>query len=603
MRKILASIFSLILFIIVSHHDASVIYAADFVVDYDVDYSISEQGKTTVTQQVALLNKQTNLYAKQYSIIIDSSKITNVTAYDRKGNIVPEVSNKDSKTEIKLTFNDEVVGQGNVLRFTLKYEDENIAKKNGTIWEVTIPGIAEDQELGDYTVKLTIPKSFGPPAYLVPKPQTQYQWTKAQLINGGINAAFGAKQVFELNLSYFLENTKKSSIITEIALPPSTSYQRVILQSLSPEPIEIVTDDDSNWLARYKLPPESTLTIKASLFTEIFLNARNVEYSLPPEKIKEYTASTNYWNIDNETIRQLGKELKTPEAIYNYVISTLSYDYSRVSQQISRKGAVQALETPNNAVCMEFTDAFVAIARAAGIPARQAVGFAYTTNPKLRPLSLVSDVLHAWPEYYDFEKNRWIPIDPTWGDTTGGINYFEKLDFNHIVFAYNGTRDDYPYPAGFYRQAGKTGKDVEVRFYDGVLPVDEPQTSVTFDIPKRVPAGFNTQGKVIVVNTSKVAAEEMSINVASQLFGINIFQQNFAVPPYGTIGVPISLREPNYFFLGNGTITATVNGSVYREEVDVAPAYHIVAPAVILLIWVVISILIFVKKYKKYGRL
>ena len=59
---------------------------------------------------------------------------------------------------------------------------------------------------------------------------------------------------------------------------------------------------------------------------------------------------------------------------------------------------------------MEFTDLFVAIARAAGIPARESVGYAYTTNSRLRPLSLVTDVLHAWPEYYDADKKIWVHL-------------------------------------------------------------------------------------------------------------------------------------------------------------------------------------------------
>jgi hypothetical protein len=127
-------------------------------------------------------------------------------------------------------------------------------------------------------------------------------------------------------------------------------------------------------------------------------------------------------------------------------------------------GAVSALQNPNNAICMEFTDTFIAIARAAGIPAREVNGFAYTENPDLQPLGLVADVLHSWPEYYDKDKGAWIPIDPTWGSTTGGENFFDKLDLRHFTFVIHGKDSLKPYPPGSYKLGSNPQKDVYVSF-------------------------------------------------------------------------------------------------------------------------------------------
>ena len=115
-------------------------------------------------------------------------------------------------------------------------------------------------------------------------------------------------------------------------------------------------------------------------------------------------------------------------------------------------GALSALNNPTSAVCLEFTDLFVALSRAAGIPAREIDGYAYTNNAHDRPLSLTEDVLHAWPEYYDFDKKAWIMVDPTWGNTTGGIDYFNALDFDHIAFVIKGENSGYPIPAGGSRR-------------------------------------------------------------------------------------------------------------------------------------------------------
>ena len=84
------------------------IQAADFRADYDVTYTVNDSGRTLVTQQVSLTNKQSNLYAQQYAITIDSTRIANVSASDGVGEIIPQISQIENKTNIRLTFNHEI---------------------------------------------------------------------------------------------------------------------------------------------------------------------------------------------------------------------------------------------------------------------------------------------------------------------------------------------------------------------------------------------------------------------------------------------------------------------------------------------------------------
>ena len=126
---------------------------------------------------------------------------------------------------------------------------------------------------------------------------------------------------------------------------------------------------------------------------------------------------------------------------------------------------------------MEFTDTFIALSRAAGIPAREINGYAYTENPHVQPMGMVSDVLHSWPEYYDKEKNFWVPIDPTWGNTTGGVDFFHKLDLRHFAFVIHGVDSSKPYPPGSYKLGANPQKDVYVSF--GKLPkMRNPKISI-----------------------------------------------------------------------------------------------------------------------------
>jgi transglutaminase-like putative cysteine protease len=50
---------------------------------------------------------------------------------------------------------------------------------------------------------------------------------------------------------------------------------------------------------------------------------------------------------------------------------------------------------------------FVALARAAGVPAREVGGLAYV--PDMKP----AFGWHAWAEIHD--DHQWVSIDPTWG--------------------------------------------------------------------------------------------------------------------------------------------------------------------------------------------
>lgn len=547
--------------------------AGEFTANYDVSYAIAPAGVTIVTQTVNLVNRQTNLYPKQYTILLDTLNVKNIIARDDGGTITPNITQNDGKTEILLTFNKQVVGLGKQTQFTLRYENLDIAQKNGGIWEVNIPGITQDADLGTYSVTIQTPPTFGSMSYLKPQPADGLRWNRQQMTRGGINAAYGDRQYAKLTLRYYLENPGVTVIAQEIALPPDTAFQRVFIDALSPKPTEVARDDDGNWLARYTLTSGQKLSIEATVFVSISLTPSETQKKLDETEIAQYLKPQPYWESTDEAITTLAKTYTTPRAIYDYVVKTITYDYERVKTTPKRKGALEALKTSKSALCMEFTDLFIAIARAAGIPAREAVGFAHTTNAKLRPLSLVSDVLHAWPEYYDRELGLWIPVDPTWGNTTGGVDYFSTLDFNHIVFAIHGKSSSQPLPAGFYRQPGKEGKNVEVQFLDTATPPEIPIATIVPEInfPKTVTAGFSASGMLRIRNTSGVAATNVAISAQAQPLAFTLNQTQDSIPPFTALEIPITLSIPSSTPGGTGTLRLTAGGSTATFTFFVQP--------------------------------
>jgi hypothetical protein len=589
----------LILFIIFFFFEnfiPTVFAEGEFRTDYEADFSVNPSGNTIVTQNINLTNKLTNLYPKEFSVKLDTQAIHNVIAYDSSGQLHPQTKIVDGKTEIRIIFNDKVVGLGKQQSFTIRYENTEIAQKNGNIWEINIPGIVDSKDLGSYNVSLHVPESFGQLAYMTPLPINGRKWTKEQMIAGGISAAYGKEQFFNVSTVYALENTTTANLLTEIALPPDTAFQKVYINSLSPQPVNVIRDDDGNWMARYEIKPHSKIEVKALFTISISLTVRP-DFGKQNIQIDKYLKATKNWNSQFPSVMTLAKQYKTPREIYDYVIKTFSYDYERINQSPVRKGAVEALNDPKHAVCMEFTDVFIAIARAAGIPARQAVGYAYTTNTKLRPLSLISDVLHAWPEYYDKESGQWIPIDPTWANTTGGVDYFEKLDFNHIVFAYNGIRDDYPYPAGSYKLDDSNNKSINVTFTTADQ-VNEPKKVIesSINFPGTVIAGIATNGKLIIHNDSGVSFRNLIISLKSNPGEINLSKKIDYLPPFGSETIPFVYKLPSLFTSGKGRIYTTVNDVTTDIQFIIRPVYIIAAASIIILIIIIIIWIIIIKK-------
>lgn len=449
--------------------------SGEFNTDFDVTYEVKDSGITSVTNKITLTNIFSNMYATSYSIVLDSINPTNIKAFGLENGYPTKVTKDGNKTTIKVEFPDQIVGKDKSRMFYVSFDETSFAVRTGEVWEISIPRVSENASFSSYNLKLLVPEKFGQEAYISPTPRQksnqngflQYNFNKQDVEKTGIVAGFGAFQVFTFNLNYHLENPLAREATTEIALPPDTAYQRVYYQNLNPKPINMKVDSDGNWMAEYKLSARQRVDVSVVGYVQIFSNHR--PFKKPSqESINQNLVSEEYWDINNPEIVKLRESLKTPKQIYDFVSTKLKYDYTRVKSNVERLGAVRALENPTSAICMEFTDLFITLARSAGIPAREINGFAYTENPDIQPLSLVNDVLHAWPEYYDKNLGVWIPVDPTWGSTTGGVDYFSKLDLRHFTFVIHGKDSKTPYAAGSYKLGANPQKDVFVSF--GSLP-------------------------------------------------------------------------------------------------------------------------------------
>jgi transglutaminase-like putative cysteine protease len=451
---------------------------------YNVTYKVQEDGVVEVTQDISITNNRNDVVATDYTLTINKMKIYDVEGSDDEGQLDIKVDEDKNYTKISTQFNEQVVGEGRTLTWTLKYKTKDIASKVGEIWNINIPKVEVLDSTAQYNITLVVPNNFGPEIYIAPQPDIKTEeldtkvlkFNKITLQKGGITASYGNSQTLNFRLKYSLQNNSVFGSYQEIALPPTIEdIQQVKIETLSPAPKQIYTDQDGNLMAIYYVKGNSIVDIQTTGAVKIFGKQINPDFGgsfnqVPPSLLK-YTKSKKYWEKDSDAIQKIAKELKSTEdtvsenaqRVYEYVVNKLDYNFG-VEQNISieRHGALSAILDPGPWACMEFTDLFIAVSRAMGIPTRELNGYALTRESDLNPLSInlkSGDLLHSWAEFYD-PNFGWVQVDPTWGNTAQ-VDYFTKLDTNHFVFVTKGLDSEYPFPAGTYKTEG-TQKQVEV---------------------------------------------------------------------------------------------------------------------------------------------
>lgn len=225
-------------------------------------------------------------------------------------------------------------------------------------------------------------------------------------------------------------------------------------------------------------------------------------------------------------------------------------------------------------------------------------GYGFSNDQDLRPLSVNSDILHSWPEYYDNATQLWKEIDPTW-ESTSGIDYFDSLDLNHIVFAIHGKKSDYPFPAGSYKLE-ETTKDVNITPTSDVF---SEKNSLDFQVsPLQIPLlNKNTyQLKITVRNTGNAFVWNMPLAVSSD-------KVSFIQPDNSTVSLaPMEKKELTYEYATNGffsdskaTVTVSSGGNrLYSHEISVTPLYLSVVKYLVIGLGVVTGIVAAVKFIK-----
>jgi len=138
-----------------------------------------------------------------------------------------------------------------------------------------------------------------------------------------------------------------------------------------------------------------------------------------PGEREEYLAPSAAIDSDHPTIRQAAQQLaeKAPAdqarvlALVDYVAETVQDSYE------SNLGTASQVLERKSGDCSEHTLLFVALARAAGLPAREISGLVYASDQERH------FVWHAWAEV--LVDGRWVAVDPTFGEAQANATHIK----------------------------------------------------------------------------------------------------------------------------------------------------------------------------------
>ncbi len=605
LKSVLIALFAFILFF---PHSA---LAQDFRDAYNVKYFVQQSGPiidTLVDFTISITNLRSDLFVKKFSLTFPKTfSISGLKAVDDNGTISQSVRGDSQTSRIELEFNNPKTGKGTENTFHLTFKQNNLFKVNGNVWEVILPTIEGKRE-GDYQVEIHLPNSDKKISIAKPRPtrieNNVIYWKNP--VARTIYAIFGDEQRYAMKLTYNLENPKFYKVYTDVAFPPDMLHQKIYVSSIQPFPSTVYTDEDGNYYGRYYLNPREKKTIVFNGFAGVSVkprdDVREENRVLIALQEKYLLNQSQYWTISEKDLQKY-IQLKTPFDIYSYITNTFHYDYQRISKNVNRLGATVALAHPNQAVCVEFSDSFITLARENGIFSREIEGYGFSEDAQLRPLSLIADVLHSWPEFYDKQTEMWQSVDPTWQNTSG-IDYFSSFDLNHIAFAIHGKRSDYPFPAGMYKL--EDTRDVSIAAVSQTPPETVDFKIKTAEIPKIIDDNRTYSGKVTIQNLGNAFEYNVPIEFRSTTVSVKPKQTTIlSIAPLEEKTIEFIIQAPQTNRQSPAEIEIVVQGkTVFQQMVKIIPYYYSLAAklSIILLSFCAIMIIIIWSKNRRKAR-
>ncbi len=219
-----------------------------------------------------------------------------------------------------------------------------------------------------------------------------------------------------------------------IPLAVSDEFQTVGVRSIdTPCPYETLEDHaHGNRVLYLELGPEHSGRSIEIVYDVVRLekgaypgDASDAARHLEPERL---VPQNDRFKVEAETVvAGLDNDLMRARALYDYVIDQMSY--IKVGAGWGQGDALYACDVKTGN-CTDYHSYFIGLARAAGIPARFAIGVAVPSERDEGG----TDGYHCWAEF--FAQGMWWPVDISEGDKFSALSmyYFGHHPANRFEF-------------------------------------------------------------------------------------------------------------------------------------------------------------------------
>jgi len=350
----------------------------------------------------------------------------------------------------------------------LNYNSYGLIIKSGKLRDAYIPSFSKDYQFTTETsvehvnTTIKIPKNFGNINFVSPETQIQSEndfwiisFPQESLVGETGWIQIGTEQFYTFKITQpftktseapFINNRQKVLIPRNIKSGPID--QKVFFTNISPQPSNAFIDENGNIFLEFTIPSNESGTITIEGYARINQN-NSIDFKnsgtlsqIPKEILEANTKPAEYWESDSPEIIETANTLKNQvpgndKSVYELVNNTYKFvidriDYSEVKRfGINiRQGALATLQG-GAAVCMEYSDLFIALMRAQGVPARGAFGYGYSALDSETEYQTIN---HQWAEVYIPSLGEWVSVDTTWGESGqeligGDLNHF----YTHVA--------------------------------------------------------------------------------------------------------------------------------------------------------------------------
>lgn len=520
----------------------------------DTVYEIDTNGTARITLDESLRNIAPQALIATRIYRLPSALTGSIEVRDSGGASIPVQPRVEGQYSVIHVPLPSPLQPGERSRLKVSYSQMEMAVKHGRMWEVWAPGLRS--EAGRDRVIVNVPKTFGPPLFINPPPNSMSETADKRVFvyegktqsNQTIWMELGDSQAISVKASFALPESRPMEEYVKVVLPRdfTDGSQQAVLNKITPEPVKTELDREGNCIAFF----DSTGLAADSIDYEATVILRPGRYDARQDltqkiRLADYLQPLKYWESTEPEIVEQAKRLsqgatgdeEIGRRLYDGVIELLQYDDDKLENNNMRIGALQALRS-GRGVCMEYADLFIALCRSAGIPARAVFGFAYNPQDKRS-----FDTGHQWAQIFLTGKG-WVNVDPTWGEI--GRDYYGQPSLSHTAMFVGGTKAQL-YSFAYYGYLPmETDKSIVTAPIAGEISAD-PKVEIHSIFPAKMTEHTSETLVVRLANTGNVWLHDVAVDIDGGGVALEESKESIKnISPYGdaSIKVVASVLDP-----------------------------------------------------------